>query len=262
MDKQYDIFINYRRQGGKDFARLIASELQNRGYKVFLDFDELVDGKFDSRIMEAIQQAPVFITILSAGALNRCVEPNDWVRREIEYAIANGRHIVPINPDFQFKGFPDNIPELIRKEIGQHQFSDIVTTSLFRESVNKLVAERIATIINNVSLSKRHRQPCLKVISNADCHIIIDGNEVATIEANKLIKVPLDQGEYWIQAIPVANKIRPIEEAFTITDTDRIFRVDFDLTNVINKNGKKFNKQTSTKNTSATKNIMIVRNYT
>lgn len=61
----YDIFISYRREGGKELARSLKSELERRGYRVFLDFDELNDGIFDRRIMEAIDASPIFMVLLS-----------------------------------------------------------------------------------------------------------------------------------------------------------------------------------------------------
>ena len=61
----YDIFISYRREGGKELARSLKSELERRGYRVFLDFDELNDGIFDRRIMEAIDVSPIFMVLLS-----------------------------------------------------------------------------------------------------------------------------------------------------------------------------------------------------
>lgn len=79
----YDIFISYRREGGRELARSLKSELERRGYRVFLDFDELNDGIFDRRIMEAIDAAPIFMVLLSPHALDRCVNADDWVRREI-----------------------------------------------------------------------------------------------------------------------------------------------------------------------------------
>ena len=96
---KYDIFISYRRIGGKDKARPLKSELEKRGYKVFLDFDDLKDSVFDKRIMDAIDEAPVFLIILSAHALDRCKNENDWVRKEIEYAEMKKKHFVPVNPD-------------------------------------------------------------------------------------------------------------------------------------------------------------------
>ena len=51
---KYDIFISYRRGGGKDIARMLKESLTSKGYNVFLDFDELKDGYFDEKIIHAI----------------------------------------------------------------------------------------------------------------------------------------------------------------------------------------------------------------
>ena len=93
---KYDVFISYRREGGKEFARSIKAALELRGFSVFLDFDELKDGIFDNRILEAIEASPVFLFILSNGSLDRCANEDDWVRKEVEHAYSHGRHIIPI----------------------------------------------------------------------------------------------------------------------------------------------------------------------
>lgn len=118
--QQYDIFISYRRVGGAHYARILKAELEKRGYKdrVFLDYDELVDGKFDHRIMNAIETAPVFIFILSPGSLDRCINTDDWVRQEIIYAFENERHIIPINFDGLFDGFTPKVPYQIKNILG------------------------------------------------------------------------------------------------------------------------------------------------
>ena len=46
----YDIFISYRRNTGAPYARILQLMLQQRGYKVFLDYDELKDGAFGKHI--------------------------------------------------------------------------------------------------------------------------------------------------------------------------------------------------------------------
>ena len=38
MNEKYDVFISYRRVGGKDYARTLKPELEKRGFRVFLDF--------------------------------------------------------------------------------------------------------------------------------------------------------------------------------------------------------------------------------
>ena len=100
--EEYDIFISYRRVGGADFARQMQLALKNKGYKVFLDFDELKDGVFDRRIEMAINRSKVFLFVLSPHALDRCKNEDDWVRREIECALISKCHIVPVSPNVTF----------------------------------------------------------------------------------------------------------------------------------------------------------------
>jgi len=146
---KYDIFISYRREGGKNYARTLKPELEKRGFKVFLDFDELKDGVFDKRIMDAISESPIFLVILSQGALDRCINEEDWVRQEILFANESNRHIVPVEVDKTFRGFPSNIPNEIKTVLGQHQFSQIDTETLLQESIDKLVKDRILPHIHH-----------------------------------------------------------------------------------------------------------------
>ena len=45
--------------------------------------------------------------ILAHGTLEGCEEPDDWLRREIEYAIKLGRNVVPILVNnFRFDNHP------------------------------------------------------------------------------------------------------------------------------------------------------------
>ena len=148
---RYDIFISYRRVGGKNYARTLKPELEKRGFRVFLDFDELKDGVFDKRIMDAINEAPIFLVILSKGALDRCANDGDWVREEILYADKTKRHIVPVEVDKTFREFPENLPNEVKSVLGPHQFSQIDTETLLQESIDKMVRERIKPYVKNVS---------------------------------------------------------------------------------------------------------------
>lgn len=95
---EYDVFISYRHKTGVDDARLLQQALKARGYEVFFDYDSLRVGKFNEKIFEAIDSAPVFILMLTQGALDGCANEGDWVRAEIEHALDNGRQIVPVAP--------------------------------------------------------------------------------------------------------------------------------------------------------------------
>lgn len=147
MANKYDIFISYRRDGGAQYARILQLMLTQRGYKVFLDYDELTDGKFGEHIQVAIKEAPIFMLVLSKDALARCKNEGDWVRREIQLAIAEGKHIIPINPDSSFDGIPDDIPEDIKNEVGTHQHSDINFGQTLGVTVDFMVSNRIVSKI-------------------------------------------------------------------------------------------------------------------
>ena len=67
----YDAFISYRRDNGFLMAQVIYDRLKERGINCFLDLEELRSGKFDEKILVAIQQAHTFILILPRNALDR-----------------------------------------------------------------------------------------------------------------------------------------------------------------------------------------------
>ena len=138
----YDIFISYRRDKGLDVARPLKLELEKHGFRVFLDFDDINDGIFSDKIKNAIEEAPVFIIILSENALANCLNDNDWVRQEIEYAIKLNRHIISINPNLSFNGIPDDLPDDFKERLGLHHYFDLMTGQLFEYSVRKIISER------------------------------------------------------------------------------------------------------------------------
>lgn len=147
----YDVFISYRRLTGKDYARIIKPELEKRHLNVFLDLDELKDGAFDKRILDAIESTPVFMIILSPGMLDRCVNEDDWVRQEILYANKCNKHIVPVVVDDSFQSIPDFVPMEIKEVVGREQFSAINTGMLLQVSIEKMIKERILPFLEGAN---------------------------------------------------------------------------------------------------------------
>lgn len=152
MEHYYDIFISYRRLdehgniSGRDQARLIAKQLQLEGYRAFFDYSEIRDDEFDKVIIPAVENCKVFILVLTKDALNRCVNNDDWVRKEIETAISSGCKIVNITPDNTFNGWPSNLPSILEK-IKKIQISDIQFGQLFEVSIKKLIEDRIERVV-------------------------------------------------------------------------------------------------------------------
>lgn len=148
--KKYDIFISYRRDGGAQYARILQLMLIQRGYSVFLDYDELRDGNFNDKIRSAVIEAPVFMIVMSENALARCVNEDDWVREEISLAIKEHKHIIPVNPDNKFNGVPDALPEEIKKALLQNQYSEVNFGQALGVTVDMMINDRLVS-----SLGKR-----------------------------------------------------------------------------------------------------------
>lgn len=148
MKNQYDIFISYRRDGGAQYARILQLALQQRGYRVFLDYDELTDGIFSEHIKNALEATPVFMVILSKNALDRCVNENDWLRQEITLAYTGKKQIIPVNPDGIFDlNIPDALPEVIKKMVIEYQHSEIRFGQTLSATVDLMIKHRIEPIL-------------------------------------------------------------------------------------------------------------------
>ena len=213
----YDIFISYRRATGKNFARIIKPELEKRGFHVFLDFDELKDGVFDKRIMDAIKDSPIFLMILSKGALDRCVNENDWVRAEILYASEQNKHIVPVEVDKSFREIPTELPDDVKSVLGAHQFSQVDTESLLEVSMEKLVRERIYPHVKPSGDynpdDKNRNEAEIHIDSDADCDILRFDEIIDSVPANKDKVIYLKPGKHKLTF--VSKEFEDIQETIT-----------------------------------------------
>lgn len=77
------IFISYKTDEAKKLAEAINLCLLSDGHNVFFDKDDLpVGGTFDNRIREAIQDADLFIFLISPGA----IEEGSYTLTELDFA--------------------------------------------------------------------------------------------------------------------------------------------------------------------------------
>ena len=89
------VFISYRRTD-ESWALAIFQDLTQHGYDVFIDYDGIASGNFETVILENIRARAHFLVLLTPTALERCGDPKDWMRREIEAALDSQRNIVPL----------------------------------------------------------------------------------------------------------------------------------------------------------------------
>src|SRR4051794_9486647 len=107
------VFISYRRTN-IPWALAIFQNLTQHGYDVFFDFNGIASGDFERVILENINARAHFLILLTPSALERCEEPGDWLRREIETALASRRNIVPLMMD----GFSFTTPTIAKQLTG------------------------------------------------------------------------------------------------------------------------------------------------
>ena len=108
------VFLSYRRTN-IPWALAIFQNLTQHGYDVFIDFNGIASGDFESVILGNITARAHFLVLLTPSALEHCSDPEDWLRREIETALASQRNIVPL----MLEGFDFGTPKVASQLTGE-----------------------------------------------------------------------------------------------------------------------------------------------
>ena len=108
------VFLSYRRTN-IPWALAIFQNLRQNGYDVFFDYLGIASGDFERIILGNITARAHFLVLLTPSALERCDDPGDWLRREIETALANQRNIVPL----MLEGFDFGTPKIASQLTGK-----------------------------------------------------------------------------------------------------------------------------------------------
>ena len=137
MPSKYQIFISYRRDGGEDLARLLEYKLTERGFKVFFDVESLRSGAFNEALFTRIAECTDVLVVLPPHALDRCVDPDDWVRLEIARAIKLEKNVIPI----MMRNF--TFPDTLSEDIDCLRYMNGISASneYFDATIEKLVSK-------------------------------------------------------------------------------------------------------------------------
>ncbi len=117
------IVLSYRRDDSQAATHYLFERLQRHfgPDTVFLDFDSIPYGvDFRDHITNVLHKCDVMLTMIGArwrtgsGGRNRLSEDNDWVRYEIEQALANKIWVVPVLLDGAPMPRANQLPESIR----------------------------------------------------------------------------------------------------------------------------------------------------
>ena len=94
------IFISYR-AAYETYAAWIQRELANKNINAFIyqHYDDEIDSEhitIEKFIYPEIERSEAVIVVLAGNTLDKCIEPDDWVRLEIEKAVELGKKIIPV----------------------------------------------------------------------------------------------------------------------------------------------------------------------
>jgi tetratricopeptide (TPR) repeat protein len=121
------------------WALAIFQNLTSNGYDVFCDYSGIASGDFEGVILENITSRAHSLVLLTPSALERCGDPADWLRREIETALESRRNIVPL----MLEGFDFSTPaidnQLTGKLAGLKRYNALrIPSEYFLEAMGRL----------------------------------------------------------------------------------------------------------------------------
>lgn len=159
------IFISYRRDDSPGFAGRLAEDLDAAfgAENVFRDIDDIRPGEdFVKAITNNLQSVDVLLAVIGPGWLNaskdgrrRLDDLNDFVRIEIQLALAAGKPVWPVLIGGAVMPLENELPEALRG-LARHQ-AVVLADASWRDDVARLVAAL------RPRLSARRRHPLLWV---------------------------------------------------------------------------------------------------
>ena len=212
------VFLSYRRTNVA-WALAIYKDLSSKGYDVFLDYTGVASGAFESVILGNIRARAHFVVLLTPSALDRCHEPGDWVRREIEAALDTKRNIVPV----MLEGFDFSAPGIANQLIGRlsvlKSYNALrVPADFFDEAMdrlrNKFLNVPLIAVLHPPSELARQASGTQKAAANASPKV--EENDLVAMrmfEQGFSAKDPNEQVHFFTEAI----RLRPgYPEAFAV----------------------------------------------
>jgi glycosyltransferase involved in cell wall biosynthesis len=164
------VFLSYRRTN-IPWALAIFQNLEQHGYDVFFDYNGIGSGDFERVIVENIAARAHFLVLLTPTALERCDDPADLLRREIETALVSKRNIVPL----MLEGFNFGTPKIASQLTGtlaalKHYNGLNIPPDYFDEAMERLRSSflnvPLAAVLHPVSLPAQRAAAEQKAAAN------------------------------------------------------------------------------------------------
>ena len=153
-----DVFISYRRKDGTYPAMMIHRDLVDAGYDVFYDVVNIGSGEFPEYIEENIKSCTDFLLVVTKNTFSkRILDENDWVYKEIKFALDYQKNIIPI-----FIGNV-SIPKWLPAEfeiIKNYQSVSQIDPKMFHDINKRMFKEYLHSPFNPTDITAQARTRC------------------------------------------------------------------------------------------------------
>lgn len=156
---KHKIFISYRRDTSFELAKSICRELEKRKDECFFDVKSIKAGDFYQIILSKMDECDIFLLLVSDTTFDRCNNPGDYVRLEIEAALERGLTIIPVM--IEGAQIPANLPPSLSPIRKAHQLRYI------REYSDNIYPMIFAAVdeVRGRNSEKKSRKPAFAVLA-------------------------------------------------------------------------------------------------
>jgi hypothetical protein len=133
-----DLFISYSRDDFR-FVEKLHKSIESGGRDAWLDCIDIPKGeKFWNEITQGINSADTFLFVLSPSSIEKAARNGQdaYCRREIEYAAQQGKRIIPVVYQSEFK-LMDSVPA--HQILSERNWIDFTRESEFSTKVQELI---------------------------------------------------------------------------------------------------------------------------
>ena len=199
------IFISYKRED-KEVVFKIKDDIEKHvGEKCWIDLDGIEsDAQFVNVIINAIDEAEIFLFMYSKKHAEITDFEIDWTIREINYAQTEGKRIIFLNLD------RTPLSKWFKMMFGLKQQVDVHSNV----AMNKLYADLTKW------LEKRSEGSEISLKSDLDCRVYKDGLEWCSLRKGETKVVLLLKGTYKLNFVSNENSADYYEEDCVVEDND------------------------------------------
>ncbi|MDR1114814.1 MAG: WG repeat-containing protein [Tannerella sp.] len=223
----HDVFISYSRADAK-IADDICTAFDGAGISYWIDRGGIAVGEaFHAVIVRAIKESRITVFISSVNS-----NMSEYTIKEIVIAFKNKKHIIPFCLDEE--PFADRI-EFYLCDLDQLQYylhREFAIQKLVGD-INRILGRKETSHSTPPEMSPTPAAPdtqamqyFLKIRPNLACQVFVDGEPKTKVEADKIIKLPLNRGTFFLEFVSVENEADKYSCEYRISDMEELFSVD------------------------------------